>query len=552
MSARLLHVSAVALSLACAVAAVASADDTSSVDKLRILYSSRFTFTDQGLPLVTVEIMGGQREIHLHAAKGVLARPDGPSGSSIEAEGTTEWVIRAEHTSPALVQEWTVVETLQPDDTTGVAAAIDRWKARGFDPKAIEVGTIFGVGGELIDTRETRIAVEPVAAGQGNAHAQAIAKRFGVATSVHAELERRPAGTIVAQSGKTIVRNPSVLWFDTRGADQTITVANVVTGGGGSQLETGHEDRRYWGSVYVTLDRNGDLVAVNAVSEDKLLDGLVPAEMFAEAPAAALQAQAIAARTELLSKIGHRNPTDPFLICSTQACQVYAGAGKEDPRTTKAVEKTRGMVILRDGGGIADPRYSASCGGYGEDNDHIWGGAPDPSLRGHPDGKKANISRVTDDNIDEFLGEDPKDSWCGHATMGANRFRWTERVTADQLSDRIRSEFPNIGRVVSFETKDRGVSGRINTLVIHGDKATVNLSGDLHIRRLLGGLKSSLFKIEVEGAASAPTAFVFHGAGFGHGVGMCQTGAIGMAEAGKEHAEILKHYYPSTHLHRMY
>ena len=136
--------------------------------------------------------------------------------------------------------------------------------------------------------------------------------------------------------------------------------------------------------------------------------------------------------------------------------------------------------------------------------------------------------------------------------MGANRFRWNERVTAEQLSERIRAEFPNVGRVISFETKDRGVSGRINTLVIHGDKSTVNLTGDLHIRRLLGGLKSSLFKIEVEGPASAPTAFVFHGAGFGHGVGMCQTGAIGMAEAGKEHAEILKHYYPSTHLHRMY
>ena len=137
--------------------------------------------------------------------------------------------------------------------------------------------------------------------------------------------------------------------------------------------------------MYVTLDHDGSLVAANAVPEDKLLAGLVPAEMYPDAPAAALEAQAIAARTELLQKIGRRNLTDPFLLCSTQQCQVYAGAGKEDPRTTRAVEKTRGMVLLRDGGGLVDIRYSASCGGHTEDNDAIWGGEPDPSLRGRVD-----------------------------------------------------------------------------------------------------------------------------------------------------------------------
>src|SRR6185295_11283512 len=199
--------------------------------------------------------------------------------------------------------------------------------------------------------------------------------------------------------------NPSVLWFQPRRASETVTVADVPTETGGSQLETGSEDRRYWGAVYVTLDRDGALVVANAVGEDRLLAGLVPAEMYADAPAAALEAQAIAARTELLQKIGRRNLTDPFLLCSSQQCQVYAGAGKEDARTTRAVEATRGIVLLRDGGGLVDVRYSASCGGRGEDNDAIWGGEPDPSLRGRVDsaGGPGGMTRITDDNIGAFL-----------------------------------------------------------------------------------------------------------------------------------------------------
>src|SRR6185503_17245314 len=183
----------------------------------------------------------------------------------------------------------------------------------------------------------------------------------------------------------------------------------------------GTEDRRYWGSVYVTLDHDGTLVVANAVPENKLLAGLVPAEMYPDAPPAALEAQAIAARTELLQKIGRRNLTDPFLLCSTQQCQVYGGAGKEDPRTTKAIEKTRGMVLLRDGGGLVDIRYSATCGGHSEDNEAIWGGDPDPSLRGRADDPKAAVTRITDANLGAFL-DGGDDAWCAKGKLGKGRF----------------------------------------------------------------------------------------------------------------------------------
>ena len=534
------------IALIALVPANAAADETSATDKLRILYSTRFTFTETGVPLVTVEIAGGRRDVQLRAKGGVVVRPDGYGGSTIETDGGESWTITAEATKPALIQEWTVVETLQPDDATGVAAALARWKQRGFDPRSFEIGTVFGVDGEVIDTREVRIAIDPVAEGKGARRSTEHANRFGIHAVVHRELVRRPSGTIVARSGSTTIRNPSVLWFTPRKPSETITVQGVPVGTGGSQLATGSEDRRYWGAVYVTLDHDGSMVAANAVPEDKLLAGLVPAEMYPDAPAAALEAQAIAARTELLQKIGRRNLTDPFLLCSTQQCQVYGGAGKEDPRTTKAIERTRGMVLLRAGGGLVDIRYSASCGGHSEDNDAIWGGDPDPSLRGRIDAPDGASTRITDATLDAFL-DGGGDAWCAKGKLGKGRFRWTVTVRGDELDARIGAEFPEIGRVKSLVAKRRGASGRIGVLAIVGTKANVEVAGDLRIRRLLGGLKSTLFEITKDGDG-----FVFRGAGFGHGVGMCQMGAIGMATAGKPYKDILGHYYRGTHVHKLY
>jgi stage II sporulation protein D len=534
------------LALMLLVPGVGVADETSATDKLRILYSTRFTFTEEGVPLVTVEIMSGRTTVKLRARGGIVVRPDGVGGSAVESDGGDGWTIGVEGAKGAVIHDWTVVETLEPQDASGIAAAMGRWKGRGFEVRPFEVGTVFGVDGEVIDTRETRIAVEPVAAGKGAARAAEIAKRFGVATSVHQELVRRPSGTIVATSGGVTIRNPSVLWFWPRRSSETLAVADVPTGTGGSQLETGSEERRYWGAVYVTLDHGGTLVVANAVSEDKLLAGLVPAEMYPDAPAAALEAQAIAARTELLQKIGRRNLTDPFLLCSTQQCQVYAGAGKEDPRTTRAIEATRGVVLLRKGGGLIDVRYSASCGGHSEDNDAIWGGEPDPSLRGKPDVASGGMSRITDENVGAFL-EDGGEAWCRTGRQAKAKFRWTERVSESELTARIAAKYPEVGRVKQLIAKRRGVSGRIGMLAIKGDKATVEVTGDLHIRRLLGGLKSTLFEVKREGDS-----FVFRGAGYGHGVGMCQMGAIAMATAGKTHAQLLAHYYRGSHLRRLY
>jgi SpoIID/LytB domain protein len=540
----------------CTLAAAARADETSTADKLRILYSSRFTFTDDGLPLITVEVMSKQSEVTLSAPGGLVILPDGDGGSATTVGGATSITVRGEDASAAEIREWTVVERLSPDDHAGITAAMERWRGRRLDPHAFEVGTLFAVDGEIIDTREHLISVAPKPPGKGAGTAKALGEEYGVTTSVYRELVRRPRGTIVARAGDTTVKNPAVLWFRPARPGDTVTVRDVPTGTGGSQLATGHEDRRYWGAIYVTFGSDGALTAVNAVAEDRLLAGLVPAEIFPDAPEAALEAQAIAARTELLEKLGHRDLTEPYLLCSTQQCQVYAGAGKEHARTTRAVDRTRGVVMLRDGGGLVDARYSASAGGRTEDNDAIWGGTPDPSLRGRADTADRKLAErfavIDDRNLEAFLAASPESFWSGASRWGKRHFRWQVELGVSELSAHVAKVYPSVGTVRGLEIVRRGKSGRVQAVRVIGDRGKVVAQGDLHIRRLLGGLKSTLFAVAPRGAAAAPTAFVFRGAGFGHGVGMDQVGAIGMAEGGKSHAAILANYYRGTHLHRLY
>lgn len=528
-----------------------AADETSSNDKLRILYSNRFTFTDDGTPLVTIELVNGESKVELWSKGGATVLPNGPEGTRIN--GHTRWTVTVANAKPAVIRDWTVVGRFGPDDHRGATDATTKWKGLGYKVRRFEIGTIFGVQGSVIDSREVLIGVSPVVHGRGAANARHIARKHNVKTSVHPVLVKRPKGTIIATSGNTVVRNPSVIWFAPRTKGGTVAVKDVLAGHGGSALSSRRETRRYFGSVYVTVGNDGKLVAVNAVSADKLLEGLVPSEIFPSAPDEALAAQAIAARTELLEKIGQRHLINPFLLCSTQKCQVYSGAGKEHPRTSRAVRKTRGIVLMRNTGGLVDARYSASCGGHSEHKEHIWGGHADPSLRGHFDGRRGSLSkrfsRITSKNLSAFLSMPRKAAWCGINRFGKNRFRWTKRIAGPDLDGRIARKHPRVGAVKRLVPLRRGVSGRINRLRVIGTRGSAVLVGDLNIRRVLGGLRSTLFTVTVEATSRT---FVFRGAGFGHGVGMCQTGAIGMALAGKRHREILQHYYPGSRAQRLY
>jgi peptidoglycan hydrolase-like amidase len=315
----------------------------------------------------------------------------------------------------------------------------------------------------------------------------------------------------------------------------------------------------YHGRLCFTIGRNGDLVVVNAVPENRLLAGLVPAEIFPAAPDEALKAQAVAARGELLAKIGTRHQGEPFRLCAETHCQVYAGAAKETPRTTAAVEATRGEVLFAEATGagtgstLVDTVYSASCGGHGEHNENAWVDmAPEAALRGHLDGppgaRDAALygAGVTTATLERFL-LDPPPTYCGRARLqgGPDRFRWTVTRSAAELERLLADR--KVGRVRAIEVLERGVSGRAKTLAVTGSLRREVIRGELTIRRAFGNLRSALFVVEVKDGAAT-----FRGGGFGHGVGLCQTGAVGMAEAGKAYREILQHYYQHSTLRKLW
>jgi SpoIID/LytB domain protein len=537
------------VALLLAVSAPAAADDLS--DRLRMLFSTQFAFTREGLPTVTVRLEEHQSEITL-GGDGVRVLPLGEGGP--EVRGSGDWRVTVEGGRPARLRYWSVVERIPIAQKADVGAALARWKQRGFDPRAFEVGTVFGVAGEVLDRRALLIAVGPKPAAADAEHqGDELRRHFRVEASVYPELYERPQGTVVAHgAGGVEVRAEGVLWFAPLAPGGRLSARRVEFGVG--YPNHGREDRSYWGKLYVAVDRLGQLALVNAVPEDKLLAGLVPAEMPASAPDEALKAQAVAARAELLTKIGTRHLGDPYLLCSAQHCQVYSGAGREHPRATAAIAATRGQVLFSEGiGDLVDTVYSSSCGGFTESNENVWDDMlADPSLRGRPDvagAAAAGFARfggaITDANIRDFLTSAPP-SFCHKSS----RYRWTVRKTAAELDQLVAAL--GVGHVKDLAVVERGISGRARLVKVQGEQSDKTVRGELRIRQLLGGLSSSMFVVDVERAGGRPTGFVFTGGGFGHGVGLCQSGAMGMAEAGYTYIDILKHYYRGSRIRKLY
>jgi SpoIID/LytB domain protein len=168
-----------------------------------------------------------------------------------------------------------------------------------------------------------------------------------------------------------------------------------------------------------------------------------------------------------------------------------------------------------------------------------------PTLRGHRDGP-GGANGIAEAQLGAFLSQPPP-SWCGQARVGGagERFRWTVTRTRAELAALLAAH--GVGDVKAIEVLDRGVSGRARAVRIVGSAKAAVVRGELRIRQTFGGLRSSMFLVDVKDGAAT-----FRGGGFGHGVGLCQMGAIGMAEAGKTYREILEHYYLGAVLRKLW
>lgn len=338
---------------------------------------------------------------------------------------------------------------------------------------------------------------------------------------------------------------------------------NVPVGSGFHWADS--ENRRHPGPFFFELDLDGNLTTASVLPLEEYLRGVVPSEMASGFPAEALKAQSIAARSKALAGLGMNHADDPFDVCATVHCQVFGGPGKYTPETDRAVLATRGRVLWKHDK-IIDSIFGAVCGGHGEDVEKAWGGKAFDFLRGRFDGpdrlkRFGDLSR--DDNARRWIDAEPT-AFCNSrrgllpAAMNYTKkyYRWQLRLAQQELRDALtRFTGRDMGPVLQMIPLKRGVSGRIIQIRIACASGDTVLSGELNIRKALSAttLWSSCFYASVEGTADGvPAAFVLNGAGWGHGVGMCQTGAAVMALLGKSCDKILKLYYRGAGIKKLY
>ena len=328
---------------------------------------------------------------------------------------------------------------------------------------------------------------------------------------------------------------------------RTTTLFNLTYGEG--RFYGGREDRSYRGDIEA-LPRPGDrFTLVNELNVEEYLYSVVPSEMPAYWPAEALQAQAVAARSYTLRRrprFRHRG----FDLLSSVTSAHYRGVSGEDPRSTEAVSSTTGQV-LRAGGRIIDAVYSANSAGYTESSESVWGG-------------KTPLVGVSDPKLPELTDLRPPaalydwilrrpDSYSNHPTYSSpSAYRWKLLVPREEIELQLRRRGEDIGTLRALLPEARGISGRVESVRLVGSDGETRITRD-SVRSALGGLRSNLF---VHSAGYSSTGrleqILFEGAGWGHGVGLCQSGAAGMAADGYDAGEILSHYYPRATVDRLY
>lgn len=306
----------------------------------------------------------------------------------------------------------------------------------------------------------------------------------------------------------------------------------------------------YRGELLFTPQSSGGSKLVNKLSMDEYLSGVVPKEMPSIYPEEALKAMAVVARTFAESS-RNKHKSESFDLCDSVHCQVYEGVMGERLSTDKAVAGTSGEMIYY-GGKPAPTTFHSTCGGYEADSSSVWGNS-DPVLAAGFDGAGNWKADLSDEKEFKKFIDDPPLCYCSKS----GRFRWERKFTKDGLKQLLdRSIGPlngrvayDIGKLYSISITKRASDGRVQSLEVVTSSGTYNIEKD-KIRWIIsdgkigtGGLSSTLFYI-----TSDASGYTFTGGGWGHGVGMCQEGARGMAEMGMKYSEIIKHYYQGVEL----
>jgi len=279
------------------------------------------------------------------------------------------------------------------------------------------------------------------------------------------------------------------------------------------------DGKRYRGGLILRRAGEDKLSVVNVLRIEDYLYSVLGGETYASWPAAALEAQAIVARSYAMWRMAQRRE-QPFDLYATVLDQRYEGMASEGPSFRSAVDRTAGAVLLYQMQ-LFRCYYHSTCGGHTEAVENVF---PDPPL--------LPLSAVP----------------CQYC-KGSKHFRWQVTIPKGELADALRKNGASVQQVVSLSVGRRTEAGRALAVVVgvEGGRELVMPAGDFRLAVGARRLPSAWFE-----AKDLRTRIEFDGRGWGHGVGMCQWGAKGMADAGSSTAEILRHYYPGAEVQRLY
>ena len=388
----------------------------------------------------------------------------------------------------------------------------------------------------------------------------------------------------------------SQLTFHPQSADASFSLSDVTIG------VNFHWERKETQTFLGTLRfvvESDKIVAINELPVEKYLESVISSEMSATSSLELLKAHAVISRSWLLAQMKKRREVAEsgnnffsftkkedtlirwydredhtlFDVCADDHCQRYQGITKEtSPHVAEAIRQTKGQILM-DGEEICDARFSKCCGGITEEFQYCWEDTPKTYLTAVRDialGVEHTQPNLTnEEEAEKWIRFNPP-AFCNtqdkkilsevlndYDQETVNFYRWKETLSQEKLQQLIADKLKmDLGAILDMKAVERGKSGRISKLQIIGTEKTFTIGKELEIRRTLSDshLLSSAFVVDKydKDEQGVPQRFELIGAGWGHGVGLCQIGAAVMGEQGYHYDAILLHYYQGAEIKKLY
>ena len=388
----------------------------------------------------------------------------------------------------------------------------------------------------------------------------------------------------------------SQLTFHPQSADASFSLSDVTIG------VNFHWERKETQTFLGTLRfvvESDKIVAINELPVEKYLESVISSEMSATSSLELLKAHAVISRSWLLAQMKKRREVAEsgnnffsftkkedtlirwydredhtlFDVCADDHCQRYQGITKEtSPHVAEAIRQTKGQILM-DGEEICDARFSKCCGGITEEFQYCWENTPKTYLTAVRDialGVEHTLPNLTnEEEAEKWIRFNPP-AFCNtqdkkilsevlndYDQETVNFYRWKETLSQEKLQQLIADKLKmDLGAILDMKAVERGKSGRISKLQIIGTEKTFTIGKELEIRRTLSDshLLSSAFVVDIydKDEQGVPQRFELIGAGWGHGVGLCQIGAAVMGEQGYHYDAILLHYYQGAEIKKLY